>query len=324
MGRVTSMEKEYSNNIERTYLNKETYKIAAVVVTYNRLELLKECVEAIRNQTRKVDEIIVINNSSSDGTLGWLTEQTDLTVITQENSGSAGGQYTGIKTAYEKGYDWIWSLDCDVIADKYALEELINTDEFNLDSIGFLASTIYYKDKNLAYSNIPELSDSYNLLTSISNYKPIPIISASFGSLLFPRKVITKVGYPSTDFFIWGDDAEFTLRIISYNFNGFNVIKSKVYHFNDENNPTPYLNIKIDDKRFIYGVRNMVYIALLRNRITHNSTLRGYFSGLGFAKKIFSQRKTNNNESKMKLFFKLIILYIKGVTFKPTILFPKN
>lgn len=310
------------NNLQE--LNKYNYKIAAVVVTFNRLELLKECVEAIKNQTRKLDEIIVINNSSSDGTFGWLNEQTDLTVITQENSGSAGGQYTGIKTAYEKGYDWVWSLDTDVVATNSALEELINTDEFNFDMIGFLTSTIYYKDNSLAYSNIPELGNPYDLLTSISNGKPIPVISASFGSLLFPRKAITEVGYPSKDFFIWGDDAEFTLRIISSNFKGFFVIKSKAYHFNDENNPTPYLNLKVDDKKFIYGVRNMVYVALLRNRITHNSTLRGYFSGLGFVKKIYSQRKLNNNESKLKLFLNLIILYIKGVTFKPTILFPKN
>ncbi|PIP79484.1 MAG: hypothetical protein COW85_00900 [Ignavibacteria bacterium CG22_combo_CG10-13_8_21_14_all_37_15] len=303
-------------------MNKDNFKIAAVVVTYNRLELLKECVDAIRNQTRKLDEIIVVNNSSTDGTLEWLNVQKDLTVITQENSGSAGGQYTGIKTAYEKGYDWIWCLDCDVVVDKFALEELINTEEFDLDSIGFLSSTIYYKDKNLAYANIPELGNSYDLLTSVLNNKPIPIISASFGSLLLPRKVISKVGYPSKDFFIWGDDAEFTLRIILRNFKGFIVINSKACHFNNENNPNPYSTLKIDSTRFIYGVRNMVYVALLRNRITHNSILRGYFSGLGFVIRIYSQRELINNESKLKLFTKLIILYIKGVTFKPTKLFP--
>lgn len=78
------------------------YKIAAVVVTFNRLELLKKCVESLRNQTHKLDEILIINNSSTDGTLDWLNQQNDLTVISQENSGSAGGQFTGIKTAYEK------------------------------------------------------------------------------------------------------------------------------------------------------------------------------------------------------------------------------
>lgn len=52
----------------------DKYRIAAVVVTYNRLDLLKECINSIRQQTRKLDEIIVVNNSSTDGTLEWLNE----------------------------------------------------------------------------------------------------------------------------------------------------------------------------------------------------------------------------------------------------------
>jgi len=41
-------------------------KIAAVVVTFNRLKLLKECVNALREQTRKLDEIFLINNHIYD------------------------------------------------------------------------------------------------------------------------------------------------------------------------------------------------------------------------------------------------------------------
>ena len=100
---------------------KPKYKIAAVVVTYNRLALLQECITSLRNQTRKLDEIIVVNNSSTDGSFEWLNLQNDLAVITQENSGSAGGQHTGIKTAYEHGHDWIWCMDDDCIASKNAL-----------------------------------------------------------------------------------------------------------------------------------------------------------------------------------------------------------
>ena len=40
-------------------------KIAAVVVTYNRLELLKKCIQSLRDQTRRLDEIIVVNNKSA-------------------------------------------------------------------------------------------------------------------------------------------------------------------------------------------------------------------------------------------------------------------
>ena len=79
----------------------EGLKIATVVVTYNRLELLKDCIESLRNQTRKIDEIFVINNSSTDGTEEWLSRQNDLTTITQPNTGGAGGFYTGTKTDAE-------------------------------------------------------------------------------------------------------------------------------------------------------------------------------------------------------------------------------
>src|SRR3990170_1109632 len=99
-------------------------KIAAVIVTYNRIQLLKECINALHIQTRKLEEIIVVNNSSTDGTLEWLNSQKDLTTITQENSGSAGGFHTGIKAAYEKGYDWIWCMDDDAEPELNALEEL--------------------------------------------------------------------------------------------------------------------------------------------------------------------------------------------------------
>jgi GT2 family glycosyltransferase len=89
-------------------------KIAVVLVTYNRLYLLKECLTSLRKQTYKPDKIIIINNDSTDGTTDWLDEQTDLEVIHQANLGGAGGFYTGIKLAYEQGFDFIWVMDDDV------------------------------------------------------------------------------------------------------------------------------------------------------------------------------------------------------------------
>ena len=65
-------------------------KITAVVVTFNRLELLKKGIESLRKQAR-LSNIIVVNNGSTDGTDKWLATQTDLRVINQENVGGSGG-----------------------------------------------------------------------------------------------------------------------------------------------------------------------------------------------------------------------------------------
>ncbi|GAB1370784.1 hypothetical protein MASR1M45_08460 [Candidatus Kapaibacterium sp.] len=87
---------------------------------------MQKVIEALRNQTHKLDAIIVVNNSSTDGTEEWLNQQNDLTVIKQENLGSSGGQYTGFKTAYDLGFDYIWAMDDDVFPDKDCLSILLS------------------------------------------------------------------------------------------------------------------------------------------------------------------------------------------------------
>src|SRR5207302_3334529 len=90
-------------------------------------QLLSECISALRNQTKKVD-ILVINNGSTDDTLKWLGAQTDIEFFSQDNMGSAGGFYTGIKMAYKSGYSWIWLMDDDGYPKNDALEKLLEDD----------------------------------------------------------------------------------------------------------------------------------------------------------------------------------------------------
>ncbi|MCX7697952.1 MAG: glycosyltransferase [Candidatus Goldbacteria bacterium] len=75
---------------------KKKEKIAVIVVTYNRKELLRRCINAILKQTYKVDKIIVIDNASTDGTEEMMTKtyyrnkKIDY-VRLDKNIGGAGG-----------------------------------------------------------------------------------------------------------------------------------------------------------------------------------------------------------------------------------------
>ena len=83
-------------------------KVIAVVVTYNRLELLQRTVACLQGQTRPLDALLVVNNGSTDGTAEWLATQDDsLHVITQTNTGGSGGFHTGIREAFIQEADWI-------------------------------------------------------------------------------------------------------------------------------------------------------------------------------------------------------------------------
>lgn len=55
-------------------------RVAAVVVTYDRLEFLKRCVDSLHKQTVPCD-ILVVDNASTDETAQWLESQTDIFFI---------------------------------------------------------------------------------------------------------------------------------------------------------------------------------------------------------------------------------------------------
>jgi len=291
-------------------------KIAAVVVTYNRIELLKKCVDCLINQSRKLDEIIIINNSSTDGTSDWLIEQTGLTIITQENKGSAGGQYTGIKTAFEKGYDWVWCLDADVVPNLDALEMFLNSEAIKDRSVGFLSSTVYTSQNSLSYINLPYMEDSHTIVESLTKYNSLSISSSSFGSVLFSRNAIKCVGYPIIDFFVWGDDVEYTFRMREKGFNGYLIFTSRAVHFDETNLQNPFIEMDFSVVKSFYAVRNTIFTIKLRNKIKYNSNLRGTISSFFFYfYTILNRYKKGNLDFKSLLKFSQY--FISGLIYNP-------
>lgn len=195
-------------------MNNNSQKVATIVVTYNRLPLLKECIVSLRNQTYKNHQIIVINNGSTDDTLNWLKQQHDIYTITQENSGGAGGFYTGIKWACENGYDYSWVMDDDVITNNTALQSLLSK---TLHSDGFICSRVL--DINNELCNVPLISKKKSQITgellwgNKLNHNMLEVDIASFVSILIPTNIVYQVGLPHKSYFIWGDDTEYTQRI---------------------------------------------------------------------------------------------------------------
>lgn len=187
--------------------------ISAVVVTHNRLELLKECIAALESQTQKLDQIIVINNGSTDGTKKWLQSKNNLIIVDEENLGGANGFFVGIKKAFDEGSDWIWCLDDDTIANEDTLENLTNSKYFHKPDTGFISSIVNWTNGDLHKMNAVMPMSNLNIYENIKNDNSVQINGASFVSILISRQAIRECGLPIKEFFIWGDDVEFTNRI---------------------------------------------------------------------------------------------------------------
>lgn len=291
--------------------------VIAVVVTYNRKELLKECIEAIVKQSYKVDKIIIVDNNSTDGTEEYLNTNKILEIPEvilhklEKNIGGAGGFYEGMKLSLNYNPDWVWIMDDDTIPTNNCLEELLESIE-NIDKkskISFLASSIYGESKEFMNVPIVDTSDSGNGYPSFYKYLDkglLKIEMATFVSLLINVEAIKKCGLPCKQYFIWGDDSEYTMRL-TRNFgeaymvgNSIAVHKrklSKALKLNDEENEN----------------RIKMYYYMIRNTLINTNEYYG-------KKKLIKQILIDFKEilrilfkSNCKFRFKKIKIIIKGI-----------
>ena len=242
-------------------LNNEK-KVIAVVVTYNRKELLKEAIEALLNQEYNNCDVLIVDNASTDGTREYIDELLKDTRVHYENTGAnlggAGGFNYGMKRACQMGCDFIWVMDDDCIVHKDSLTELLNADKLLNGNYGFLSSKVLWKDDSICKMNIPKKTFS----TWLKEFdKPVQEIAmASFVSLFVKTDIIKEMGLPIKEFFIWTDDWEFTRRI-SRKYKSYFISKSIVTHKSKNNEGADISTVEGDRvERFKYLYRNDVVL----------------------------------------------------------------
>lgn len=193
----------------------------AVVLTFNRKALLRQCLAAIAEQTLAPDAVIVIDNGSSDGTSDMLAAEFPHveTCRVRKNVGAAGGFNLAMRLAVAGGADHVWVMDDDVIAEPEALAHLVaalKTAEQHADEPPFVLSTA--RAPNGELTNVPEIDRSLNRIfygkwPELLEHGLVPVTRATFVSILLPARTFRKHGFPIGSMFIWGEDTEFTLRI---------------------------------------------------------------------------------------------------------------
>ena len=209
-------------------------RVCAVLVSRNRKSLLRESLRALSELTRPVQGAVVVDNASDDGTGEMLRGEFGhvTTIRLGENSGSSGGYYAGIEWAYRQGFEWIWTLDDDSIAERNALGELLRARERFApeDRPNILASWVVWTDGSLHPMNVqkPKLYDARRQFLAAEN-AGMSIRFTSFVSMLMHRSMVEKYGLPIPGYFLWNDDVEYSGRILREEF-GVMVPASVVVH----------------------------------------------------------------------------------------------
>ncbi len=234
--------------------------VCAVVVTHNRRMLLEECLAALHAQIRPPEEILVVDNASTDGTAELVRAKHPgvKLLALPHNEGGAGGFHEGLKAGHAAGHDWIWLMDDDAIPTEEALKALLagGDDAAELGPLPLLlASKVVWIDGRLHPMNHPGFDRDTALVIAAVRRRLIPLRTSTFVSLLVHRAAIDRHGLPLKRFFLWSDDIEYCARILRLN-RGYLVPSSIVLH----KTPEPYTAITTSGARFYFHVRNTLYM----------------------------------------------------------------
>lgn len=237
-------------------------RTVAVVVAYNRRDLLIEVLDALAAQTAPVAAIVVVDNASTDGSALMVRDRfphADL-VSVKRNTGGAGGFAIGAARAVvRQGADLVWLMDDDTVPTPTALAALLASvgDDERVTVAG---SRVIWTDGRDHPMNTPRVKPFVRAgeRAAAAARAALPVRSSSFVSMLVRAEALREHGLPIADYFIWNDDFEFSTRLLRRS-RGLFVPGSVVVHKTVKLGATD-----VDPgERFYYEVRNKVWLLRL-------------------------------------------------------------
>jgi GT2 family glycosyltransferase len=194
--------------------------VVAVVVTWQRLALLRVALPAVLGQTRPPDVVVVVDSASADGTAEEVSRTwpgVDLVAL-RRNTGGAGGFAVGIRRALDvHGADHVWLLDDDTVPSPTALAELLHAWQAHpACPPALVASRVAWTDGRDHPMNSPRPAPLARRAArrDAAEVGCIAVRSASFVSVLLDAAVVRGTPPPVADYFLWNDDFEYTTRVL--------------------------------------------------------------------------------------------------------------
>ncbi len=213
--------------------------VHAVVVTYNRKELLRRCLNALLSQTTPVARILVVNNASTDGTPEMLAaEFPQVSVCTlPENAGGAGGFHAGFERTLATDADWLWAMDDDGVPESSTLERLVRAPpEAGL----FRAPVVLALDgadaNQLAFRAPHRTGSGRVIFDYVEQVQPLsqrgllPGYVAPFNGVLIHTSAARRIGLPRAEFFMWGDEWDYVFRAMRLGIMPTTVLHARFWH----------------------------------------------------------------------------------------------
>jgi rhamnopyranosyl-N-acetylglucosaminyl-diphospho-decaprenol beta-1,3/1,4-galactofuranosyltransferase len=189
-------------------------RVAAAVTTYNRKDVLRQCLNGLFAQSRPLDEVIVVDNDSSDGTPAMVAEEFPSVRLVQmsENSGAAGGFAAGLREGAARGHDWVWVFNDDDVPDSGALATMLDSVAGLPPRTGIIAC--WRRGAGGGRYVLGALWRNRQLPIPPNDRAELPLALdvVAFSCTLVASALVRDVGVPKSDFFMMIEELEYCLR----------------------------------------------------------------------------------------------------------------
>ncbi len=292
-------------------------RIVAVVVTFNRLDLLRRLLTRLA-EIPEVDEVLVVDNASTDGTGAWLSgrPESPATPVTARtlatNRGGAGGFHEGLARAMERGADLAWLMDDDGLPDHGCLATLLEHRD-GLDFWGPVVVDEADPDRLVFPIRLPGGTRVVHRMVDVraaTDDGVIRDVVIPFNGVLVTRALVERIGTPREEFFIWGDDHEYRLRAERAGGRVATIVDATLRHPSVGDLGTPMM---FGRTTYNHTPSELKHYCMARNNLVNLREYRGWPHALMFvAKTVWFYTLTKPSPARLRLSARAMLAGLRG------------
>jgi len=296
-------------------------RIVAVVVTFNRRELLARLLADLR-RTPGLAEIVVVDNASTDGTRESLTTEAGSSgdgvpvhlVGLDSNTGGAGGFHAGMVTALKRGADLLWLMDDDGIPEPGCLATLIEHGRSGHWDFWGPAVLAEQDPTRLCFPiRLPGRASVVHAMSEVeaaARNGVIERIVIPFNGVLVTRELVERIGPVREEFFIWGDDVEYRLRAERAGARIATVVDSHFLHPATDDLGTPMM---FGRSTYNHSPSDLKHYCMARNNVVNLRDYRGRLAVAAFlVKTVWFYSFTRRDPGRLRLSAEAVRAGLKG------------
>lgn len=215
-------------------------KVFIIILNYNGNDFLKKTLSSVFRINYPNFEVILVDNNSSDGSFEAVKKDFSRVVMIKnsENFGFSAGNNIGIEYALERGAQYVLLLNYDTEVEKDFLTFLVEAMEENeKNGIGSPLifeenfSDVWFSGGKIDWLKMKSFHEKNKL--SENNYKTDYISGCS---MLIRAEVFKKTGLLDEDYFLYWEDADFSVKAKRAGFNLLVCHKSRICHLEKSQN----------------------------------------------------------------------------------------